>query len=339
MRKKIRKIAALALSVALVTGCISGCTDEEGTNGTNGSAASDSGAVSSNGKKTFEDLGGMDILIGDWYTEEINGEKTEYQQAQQDYYKEIQDTYNFTIKRESAYAYEGMQAKFVNDVMANNPTCQIYCLYQETVSAPLMKGLMRDLSKLPEFDFKEEKWNPTVTELMTIGDGIWGMSVEREPRGGIFYNKRLFKEAGIPEEEPYDLQASNQWTWEKFEEYCKRLTKDTDGDGKTDQYAMASFSKYYLPMCAATNDATFIDRKEDGKYESAIGTQNFKDAMIWGIDMMKKGYVMPKPQNASAWDWYKAAFRDGEVAMQTSETYEITSFADMKDDWGFVMFP
>ena len=97
MRKKIRKIAALALSVALVTGCISGCTDEEGTNGTNGSAASDSGAVSSNGKKTFEDLGGMDILIGDWYTEEINGEKTEYQQAQQDYYKEIQDTYNFTI--------------------------------------------------------------------------------------------------------------------------------------------------------------------------------------------------------------------------------------------------
>ena len=156
MRKKIRKIAALALSVALVTGCISGCTDEEGTNGTNGSAASDSGAVSSNGKKTFEDLGGMDILIGDWYTEEINGEKTEYQQAQQDYYKEIQDTYNFTIKRESAYAYEGMQAKFVNDVMANNPTCQIYCLYQETVSAPLMKGLMRDLSKLPEFDFKEE---------------------------------------------------------------------------------------------------------------------------------------------------------------------------------------
>ena len=26
-------------------------------------------------------------------------------------------------------------------------------------------------------------------------------------------------------------------------------------------------------------------------------------------------------------------------AMQTSETYEITSFADMKDDWGFIMFP
>lgn len=86
MKRKIRKIAALALSVVLVMGCMSGCTSEKGTNG---SAASGSGAVSSNGKKTFEDLGGMDILIGDWYTEEINGEKTEYQQAQQDYYKEI----------------------------------------------------------------------------------------------------------------------------------------------------------------------------------------------------------------------------------------------------------
>ena len=44
---------------------------------------------------------------------------------------------------------------------------------------------------------------------MSIGDGIWGMSPDSEPRGGIFFNKRLFKEAGIPEDEPYDLQKKN----------------------------------------------------------------------------------------------------------------------------------
>ena len=33
---------------------------------------------------------------------------------------------------------------------------------------------------------------------------------------------------------------------------------------------MASFSKYYLPMCAANNNATFVSRDKDGKYVDAI---------------------------------------------------------------------
>lgn len=82
-----------------------------------------------------------------------------------------------------------------------------------------------------------------------------------------------------------NLQKNNQWTWDKFEEYCKKLTKDTDGDGKTDQYAMASFSKYYLPMCAANNNATFVSRDKDGKYVDAITSKEFKDAMNWGVDL------------------------------------------------------
>lgn len=336
MRMKVKKVLALGLSFLLTIGCMSGCTGDKKPHDV---TTNDTKTAASKDKKTFSDLGGMSILVGDWYTEEMDGEKSDYEKAKEQYYDKIQKKYNFTIRRENAYSYEGMQAKYVNDVMANNPSCQLYYLYQEMVSAPLLKGLMKDLSKLPELDFTEEKWNPTVTDLMSIGDGIWGMSAEREPRGGIFFNKRLLKEAGIPEEEPYDLQASGQWTWEKFEEYCKRLTKDKDGDGNMDQYAMASFSKYYLPMCAACNDATFISKNKEGRYVNAIGTQNFKDAMVWGVDMIKKGYIMPKPAGASAWDWYKAAFRDGEVAMQTSEVYEITGFKEMKDDWGFVMFP
>ena len=51
---------------------------------------------------------------------------------------------------------------------------------------------------------------------MTYKDGIYGMSTEMEPRAGIFYNKRLFEEAGISADEPYDLQAKGEWTWDKL---------------------------------------------------------------------------------------------------------------------------
>lgn len=91
------------------------------------------------------------------------------------------------------------------------------------------------------------------------------MSTEMEPRAGIFYNKRMFEEAGIDPEEPYNLQASGEWTWAKFEEYCAKLTKDTNNDGQTDIYAMASFSKDYLKLCAASNGAQFVTRNAEGK--------------------------------------------------------------------------
>ncbi len=337
MKTSIQKLIAMGLCVVLAVGTLTGCGG-----GDDSSSASGSGATTgSSNKKTFSDLGGMEITVADWYTSaQTLAERTDdFGKAQNDYWDSIQEQYNFTITRDAYYSYTDAKSDYVNDVMADNPKYSVYCLYQEFVSEPLLKGLMYDLSTLEEFDFTEEKWNSTVTNLMSIGDGIWGMSAESEPRGGIFYNKRLFKEAGIPEDEPYDLQASGEWTWDKFEEYCKKLTKDTDGDGKTDQYAMASFSKYYLPMCAANNNATFISRDEDGNYENAITTTEFKDAMNWGVDLIEKGYIEPKPSESASWDWYKAAFRDGECAMQTAEVYEISAFADMEDDWGFVMFP
>ena len=279
----MKKLLAMGLTVVLTVGCLSGCgekKDDPGKQDPGSKSGDNKGNQESSQKKTFDDLGGMTISIGDWYTSEEVGE-SEYARATEDYRQEIMDKYNFKIKRETKFSYQDQQEKYVNGVMSKSPECQLHYLYQEKVAAPLMKGLMYDLSTLPEFDFKEEKWNQTVVELMSIGNGIWGMNPEAEPRGGVFFNKRMLKEAGIDEDEPYDLQKANKWTWTKFKEYCKKLTVDTDGDGKTDQYALASFS----------------------------------------------------------WDWYKAAFRDGEVAMQVSEVYEISAFATMEDNWGFVMFP
>lgn len=337
MKANMKKLLAMGLSVVLAVGCLTGCGDTETGDGNPGDVSNEDGKGASSSKKTFDDLGGMTITIGDWYSSEEVGE-SDYAKATEEYRKEIMEKYNFTIERKNAYSYQDMQETYVNGVMSNSPSCQLFYLYQEMVSAPLMKGLMYDLSTLPEFDFKEEKWNQTVVELMSIGNGVWGMNTEAEPRGGLFYNKRMLKEVGIDEDEPYDLQADGKWTWEKFEEYCKKLTIDADGDGKTDQYALASFSKYYLPMCAANNNATFVSRDDEGKYQNATGTKEFLEAMNWGMSLYNKGYIMPKPDGA-AWDWYKAAFRDGEVAMQTAEVYEISAFAGMDDDWGFVMFP
>lgn len=47
----------------------------------------------------------------------------------------------------------------------------------------------------------------------------------------LYYNTKLFKEAGI---------AEAPKTWDEFVAAAKKLTKDTDGDGKTDQWGITA---------------------------------------------------------------------------------------------------
>lgn len=46
-----------------------------------------------------------------------------------------------------------------------------------------------------------------------------------EPKGGLYFNKRLLSEAGIEPQSIYDLQESGDWTWDKFEEICKQIAR------------------------------------------------------------------------------------------------------------------
>jgi hypothetical protein len=53
---------------------------------------------------------------------------------------------------------------------------------------------------------------------------------------------------------------------------------------------------------------------------------------------MAEGVMMPRP-DGSEWNWYFPAFYDGIVAMMMEAEWQRGRLRDMKDDWGFVLFP
>jgi hypothetical protein len=151
MKASMQKLIAMGLCVVLAVGSLTGCG---GSSNDAGSASGDGAKTSSSSnKKTFSDLGGMDITVGDWYTSKdtLADRTDEFGKKQNEYWKSIQEKYNFKITRDSVYSYTDAKSDYVNDVMASSPKYEIYYLYQEFVSEPLMKGLMYDLSTLPEF--------------------------------------------------------------------------------------------------------------------------------------------------------------------------------------------
>ena len=290
----------------------------------------------------YRDLGGMEIIIGNHFTPE-DPPDFGFKSSVEVYREKIMEKYNFYIDRECVAGWGDMVDAYIESVQAGTPIAQIFELDYRFVAEPMKKGLYYDLATLDELDFSEEKWNDSVREFMTVGDSIYGMKAGvSEPAGGVLFNKRLFEEAGLDPNLPYDLQASGEWTWSKFEELCKILTRDTDGDGQTDVYATVSQGVATIQCLVSSTGSGFVEKDKDGMLYNNLQSEEVTGALNFAVNLYQKGYEMPQPEE-SQWDYFIPAFQEGKAAMQFSEPYRCSPgnvYGDcMEDDVGFVMPP
>ena len=202
MRKKGQKLAAVMMSLAMtasMTACGGDDNAEAGKNTTNTPKPTQEANKPDDGSdlpeptevpEKYKDLGGLEIIIGDWWSGE-EGEPTNAQEeATRQYRKEIQEKYNFTIKQTSIGGWGEHQENFVVSTMANAPMASLFMMDQGFIAKPLANNLFYDLATLDSFDFTESKWNEAVREQMTDGNHVYGMANGRpEWRQGVFWNR------------------------------------------------------------------------------------------------------------------------------------------------------
>lgn len=290
------------------------------------------------------DLFGVEFIIGDWYSAEgEEAPRNAREEATAKYRDEIFAKYNFSVDKVAVADWSTMQDAIINSTMACAPVAHVVEVEYRWIGKLLQYGLCYDLATLEEFDFTEGKWNKSVIEAMTRGDSIYGMSAETGvPAGGIIWNKRLFEDAGLDPDLPYDLQASGEWTWSKFEEICRVLNRDINNDKITDIYATASGSGEMLRCLVASTGEDFIGKDSNGKYYNNMSSKAVTDAMDYAVSLYENGYVMPQAEGDD-WDYYQTAFQLGKAAMTFGELYMCEPgqmYGDaMQDVIGFVMPP
>lgn len=339
---KVRMITKIALS-ALVALAVSGTLFAEGQQegGGKGKSASPYPGVSilRDAKGKVFNLGGMEIIIADWWSPTEVPEPTNAQEeATAEYRAWIQSTYNFTIKQVGVTSWGSSPEFFTNFATNGGPENYVYIIRQSAIAAPMKNGLFYNLATLKSINLNDDKWVDTITKLTTVGDKIYGMRAEDpEPKMGLYFNKRMLQEAGINPESLYDMQAKGTWTWAEFEKICAKVTRDTNNDGVNDVYALTSFSKNFFNTVVASNGGTFIGRDANSKFFNATKSDAFLEAMNWGSNIIRK-YELPAPEGAS-WNYSFASFRNGEAAMQVAAVYEAGNIQAMTDDYGFVCFP
>ena len=130
----------------------------------------------------------------------------------------------------------------------------------------------------------------------------------------LYYNKDLFDEAGVP-------YPTEDWTWDDFLEACEKLTKDTDGDGEIDQYAITDSSGHEQieAFMAAFGGELYDDVNNPTKV-----VLSDSDAAKKGLQMVydltyKYNYAPTSEQD----EVMQGSFDQGIVAMDLDGVYDI----------------
>ena len=134
----------------------------------------------------------------------------------------------------------------------------------------------------------------------------------------LFYNQEMFEAAGL---------THPPTTWDELYEFSKRLTKDTDGDGKTDQYGMVVEPSIDVVMpFAFQNNAELIS--EEGTIK--IGNPEFIEAVHYFMSLYRDG-VATNPADLGA-GWMGDVFSRRQCAMVLSGGWLIPYLRDNAPD-------
>ena len=288
------------------------------------------------------DLGGMDIVIRDWWSGDPAEPTNDYEEARDEYREWIQETYNFTISQKAISDWTSTPADFVDYATTGGDENYIWILRDDpAITSALSSGLMYDLATLDCLDFSLPKFQRNkLHEQYAKGDSIYAMYAGySEPRTGVYFNKRLLNDAGIDPETIYDMQADGTWTWEAFADVMSKVQSDIDNDGVIDIYGLTLNEGNMTTIAVFSNNGSYIGKNDDGYFYNLESPETL-EALEWTVDMFTK-YDLPDPEGAE-WDYYKEAFINGQAAFMVEDEYAGTPgnfLQDMEDEVGFVMFP
>ncbi|MFQ6098539.1 MAG: ABC transporter substrate-binding protein [Armatimonadota bacterium] len=170
-------------------------------------------------------------------------------------------------------------------LIANGEAPDVFVFDDEPFLALQQRGAFLDLTPyIEEDDFDLDRFWKTNVELCTVDGRVYGLPMD----GGaevLYYNKDLFDAAGLD-------YPSSEWTWDDFVDAAKALTRDTDGDGITDQYGYLCTTDWWpkwLPWIWMCGGRVLNDDRTECLMDSPEAIAGLR----WYSDLMLKHEVAP----------------------------------------------
>jgi multiple sugar transport system substrate-binding protein len=210
----------------------------------------------------------------------------------------------------------------------------VMCVNAEQMPAFATRGVFLDLKPFVDKDpsIRLKDFYPEAIGHYTYQGMLTALPRDIAPIAVLYYNKDIFKEAGLP-------VPQDNWTVEKFLETAKKLTK-VDDKGKivrygfTDDWPIWDVWVYAFGGRLADNER-HPNRCTLDSPEAATGAQ-------FRADLIHKHKVMPSPSSLSAMGGLGNSdlFMNGAVGMYFNGIWMTPRFREIKNfEWDVVLFP
>lgn len=186
-------------------------------------------------------------------------------------------------------------AEWLAEQFVSGTEPDIFFLLSEDFNLYASKGALMNLSDLIDVD---EDFSPSVYYPATFQYGQFENQSYALPCESnltfMFVNKSLLSREGI-------AMPKNNWTWQDFLEICRKVTRDTNGDGIIDQFGYYDYSWQHA---AISNGVKFF--REDGR-ASYFADPRMEETVKFMIELrnIHKGYEV----NPKDFDMGKVVFR------------------------------
>jgi multiple sugar transport system substrate-binding protein len=145
------------------------------------------------------------------------------------------------------------------------------------------------------------------------------------------YNKTMLEKNNIPLPDP-----NKAYTWDEFLAICQKLTKDTNGDGKMDQWGSGFDPNWSIEPFIWTNGADFLDKTGT---KVTIDTPEFKEALQYFVDLTVKYHVTPTATENQALGYYNR-WLQGQLGFFACGNWDMATFNNLKNfDYDLLPWP
>lgn len=242
--------------------------------------------------------------------------------------KYVEEKYNVKFEYVNL-TYAGVKESINTSILAGTPDCDIYLCELAFGIPAAISGLAMDLKTVLPAD-ADVLGDQTILSYLDLGDGKASLMKQVKAENAVeatyplAFNVEMLEDNNL--EDPRELYARGEWTWDKFVEYCQVLTQDTDGDGVTDQYGFDGFAKDVIGQLMLSNGASIASGTTETLSSAATG-----EVLQFYSDLFNTYNVAAPYEFGDAGDVMRFRYREGKVGFWPGAAWIASTNADY--DW------
>lgn len=335
-KKWTKRMMSMFLAVTMLMS-LSACGDEQTKDSQESKETqkAENSTESTGGEETY-DFGGRVFRIGSYYDMTPDPESNAVNAALAERIAYVEENYNCTI--EFIDLGEDYVDDYTTSVLSGNPICDVGYAITTTVLPTLIEGgIAYPISDLGVIDFDNYKWRQDVIEAGYYkGKNYTMLLSDPEIRYGIFWNKTLFNEYGLPD--LYELYEKGEWNWAAFKDIAQKANVDKDNDGIIDIYGFNA--RESLAWCYLYSNEAYIVEKTDSGMTLDLTDDKIMEALTAFEDFTSTVEYRAIDFSVDDWDSLILSFQKGTSMMCLEEFWISYMYLDdMSDEWGWIPFP